>query len=49
MGADTSVVKEKHERNPMPQEQKKDSGKHQDMEERRRKKHWTPTGSVPTG
>jgi len=39
--------KEKNERNPMTQEQKKKAGKHQDMEKRRRKKHWMPMDCVP--
>jgi len=36
MGAGTSVVKKKHEGNPVTQEQKKKTRKHQDIEKEKK-------------
>jgi len=49
MGADTSIVKNEPERNPNNTGTEKKTGKHQDMEKRRRKVHWTPTRAVCSG
>jgi len=46
MDADTPVVKQKHERHPMTQEQKRRT-ENSETWTRRRKKHWTPTGCEP--
>ena len=45
--ADTSVIKKKHEISLMTQEQKKKTGKYQDMEKKTKEKHWTPKCCMP--
>jgi len=42
--ADSSVVKKKHERNPMTQEQKRRLETPRQGKTKQRKKHWPPTG-----
>ena len=46
-GADTSLVKRKHERNPMTQEQKEDWKNTKTWKKGYEKKHGMPTGCVP--